>query len=572
MYHAPSAIIAGLLITAHGDSSIVYVDAGAPAGGNGTTWATAYRFLQDAIDEAATPGSGIGEIRVSHGTYYPDQSESSPGGTGDRNAVFQLLPGVAIRGGFAGAASATPDARDVDAHPTILSGDLAGDDEPNWVHHDNNSFHLLRAVGVDDSAVADGLIIRGGYASWQSSGVGAGIEILSASPTLKSCTFDQCLSSMGGALFCSNGSPVITGCTFTGNYAWGGRGGAMYLATPSTVVVSEGLYSGNKAFGAGGPGDGGAVFIENACPTTFDHCTFAYNQSSTSGSTYPTGGAITALSDNLILNGCRFLKNSATLGAGGGIWSASDHAIFSSCEFSGNAATVGAAAAIFLSLEVSFSNCTIVGNAAGDGGGLSITYSSTATIRNCIFWSNTANAASPYKAAIHKDETSSATVSWTCIQQMWVPEPGEDPLDPENFPGCTDANPTFVDGNGADDQYGTIDDDFRLAAGSPLIDAADNAAVPAITTTDVAGLPRRQDDPATPDTGSGAAPIVDMGAHEFGEPPLLGDLNHDGFVNGADITALLGSWGPCASCPADLNDDGMVEGGDITVLLGAWTG
>lgn len=50
------------------------------------------------------------------------------------------------------------------------------------------------------------------------------------------------------------------------------------------------------------------------------------------------------------------------------------------------------------------------------------------------------------------------------------------------------------------------------------------------------------------------------------------DLDGDGAVGGADIAIVLGSWGPCAACPADLNDDGVVDGGDITILLGRWTG
>jgi len=48
----------------------------------------------------------------------------------------------------------------------------------------------------------------------------------------------------------------------------------------------------------------------------------------------------------------------------------------------------------------------------------------------------------------------------------------------------------------------------------------------------------------------------------------LGDLNHDGFVNGADLGIVLGEWG--VSTIADLNNDGLVTGADIGRLLGAW--
>jgi hypothetical protein len=57
--------------------------------------------------------------------------------------------------------------------------------------------------------------------------------------------------------------------------------------------------------------------------------------------------------------------------------------------------------------------------------------------------------------------------------------------------------------------------------------------------------------------------------------PILGDLNSDGEVGGADLAILLGAWGPCSGikkggCSADLNGDGNVDGADLAILLGAW--
>lgn len=59
----------------------------------------------------------------------------------------------------------------------------------------------------------------------------------------------------------------------------------------------------------------------------------------------------------------------------------------------------------------------------------------------------------------------------------------------------------------------------------------------------------------------------------LGVESIVGDLNNDGVVNGADLTILLGSWGPCppkGDCVADLNDDGVVNGADLTIQLGNW--
>lgn len=51
----------------------------------------------------------------------------------------------------------------------------------------------------------------------------------------------------------------------------------------------------------------------------------------------------------------------------------------------------------------------------------------------------------------------------------------------------------------------------------------------------------------------------------------IGDLNHDGVANGADLGVLLGAWGTSGyDCRADLDDDGTVGGGDLGILLGHW--
>lgn len=59
----------------------------------------------------------------------------------------------------------------------------------------------------------------------------------------------------------------------------------------------------------------------------------------------------------------------------------------------------------------------------------------------------------------------------------------------------------------------------------------------------------------------------------LGVQSIVGDLNDDGVVNGADLAILLGAWGPCppkGDCIADLNDDGVVNGADLAIQLGNW--
>jgi formylglycine-generating enzyme required for sulfatase activity len=71
-----------------------------------------------------------------------------------------------------------------------------------------------------------------------------------------------------------------------------------------------------------------------------------------------------------------------------------------------------------------------------------------------------------------------------------------------------------------------------------------------------------------------SAPSLLLGAIAsavWAQGPCIGNLNNDGAIDGIDLGALLGSWGPCVSaCPADLNADGNVDGVDLGVLLSGW--
>ncbi|MEM6571098.1 MAG: hypothetical protein AAF957_21990 [Planctomycetota bacterium] len=76
------------------------------------------------------------------------------------------------------------------------------------------------------------------------------------------------------------------------------------------------------------------------------------------------------------------------------------------------------------------------------------------------------------------------------------------------------ADPLFLDPLGVDGVPGTVDDDYRLSAGSPGVDSGDNVLVGAGMDFDLDGAPRIADDPMTPDTGAGSGAIVDRGAYE----------------------------------------------------------
>jgi hypothetical protein len=54
-------------------------------------------------------------------------------------------------------------------------------------------------------------------------------------------------------------------------------------------------------------------------------------------------------------------------------------------------------------------------------------------------------------------------------------------------------------------------------------------------------------------------------------PPIAGDLDGNGLIDGGDLAMLLGAWGPCGGCEADLDGNGVVNGADLAELLALWT-
>ena len=246
---------------------IIYVDADANGLNDGSSWADAYNYLQDALAAAASGD----EIWVAQGIYKPDQG----GGItpGDRGATFQLKNGVAIRGGYAGFGESDPNARDIELYETILSGDLNGNDidvnnptdlldEPTRAE---NSFHVLSGRGTSARAVLKGFIIKGGNANSSSDWLdrcGGGIinfglyvgmtpSYALASPTLFNCTFSKNSAKNGGGMYNYYGDPVLLNCKFNGNLA-GRDGGGILNYVGSSPMLASCTFSGNFAGGMGG--------------------------------------------------------------------------------------------------------------------------------------------------------------------------------------------------------------------------------------------------------------------------------------------------------------------------------
>jgi hypothetical protein len=367
-----------------------YVDDDGAPGGDGLTWDTAYAFLQDALAEAGLPGSDILEIRVAQGTYAPDRNAAEPDGSGDRLATFQLLSGVSMLGGYAGLGAADPDRREVRLFESILSGDLLGDDQPDFINVGDNSYSVVTGSGTDATARLDGFVIAGGNADGTeddalSLGRGGGLWSFMGSPTIANTTFRHNRARLnGGAMYNhTQSSPAVTGCTFHDNVTVQWSGGAVfnYLSGPA---VTDCRFEANRA-----QNQGGAVFNHTSTGPTILHCALIGNTAVTQ-----EGGAISSYLSTWTVSDCRFEGNIAMAGDGGAISGYRSNATIEGCWFEGNSASVGAAVNGSRPGESTVRDCVFENNHANFfGGAVRFGNDADVDLRNCIFRDNTADLA-----------------------------------------------------------------------------------------------------------------------------------------------------------------------------------
>ncbi|MHC5113620.1 MAG: hypothetical protein ACYTGP_04235 [Planctomycetota bacterium] len=295
--------VAAVLLAAGNASAqvIIYVDDNAALAGDGTTWPTAYRFLQDALADAASQDNVV-RVRIAGGVHRPDESEANPAGTGDRAATFELTSQVWVRGGYLGLSAGIgedPDDRDIVANETILSGDLLGDDTPPFFMEEN-SLHVLDGSNTNDTARLEGVTVLGGNADgFAASASGGGLYLELATLEVFDVRFESCFADdFGGAIQCTLGaSPDIAGCTFVGNSA--NFGGAVSSFSGSTTTIDTSTFTDNEAGTFGG-----AVYNGSGADVTISASSITENTAGSDG-----GGIYSAASATLALSGTTVCDN-----------------------------------------------------------------------------------------------------------------------------------------------------------------------------------------------------------------------------------------------------------------------
>jgi hypothetical protein len=180
----------------------IYVDSSAAPGGDGSSWSTAYRHLQDAL-----PTSSNGdEIWVAQGTYRPDQGTGIP--DGKRDTSFHLKPGVALYGGFDGTETERSERNpDPATNGTVLSADLSRDDSSRYTNRSDNALHVIIADSTTDSTtVLDGFALSGADGGGFYLGASLSSGKRAAPPPDAPC---DSLARWGGGI-CNRGHPTFS--------------------------------------------------------------------------------------------------------------------------------------------------------------------------------------------------------------------------------------------------------------------------------------------------------------------------------------------------------------------------
>lgn len=487
---------------------VIYVDTDAVGANDGSSWTNAFVFLQDAL--AVTQDGD--EVWVAEGVYRPDQGAGLV--PGDREASFEIRKGISLFGGFAGSET-SPDDRDWGDRWTVLSGDLLGNDdnviEPGNPLRADNSSRMIEITDVTWPVVIDGLSIEDGTAEGALGDRSGGAIIISVNPP----------ASHEIALV------VISRCRFAHNVFGGGWTIRSDIASVSghpalTVRVSE-L---RDNFGTGiVVGSGGAVLQGLTISGYRNRSTVISGGSSDLylfGSTIAFNEAITPISftpdeqrpRTLYIWNSRFIGNTTRWGT----VKMTDANLFSVNNlFIGNTSEVFGSAIYAYRGTYTVINSVFAYNRSLKDGTVFVSEGTNTRISNSIFWANDIREDSEFFSwGIREDHVG---IDHSIIQYPL-------PSHARDGSGLMGGDPLFADPLGPDGVPGTLDDDYRLSAISPAIDAGQNGSllfdsfdldedgrVYEHWPTDLVGNTRVVD-------GGTRWVSVDMGAYEFGAPPV----------------------------------------------------
>ncbi len=426
------------------------------AAASGTGDGTSWSNAYSSLNSALTSSAVTNKIVVAKGVYKPTST------TSDRSATFQLKSNVKVYGGF-DVADASLSERNWLVNKTILSGDI-----------DNND--IVNADGVTETTN----------------------RVMTGSTTVT--------SDIKG----NNVYTVVTGAAGT---------------TLEGFTITAGLSNGSS----GGRSSGGGIYNNSSGDNlTLSNIIFSGNSADSGGGMYTAAGDLTL--SNVIFSGNTASNHSSGGFGGGGLFNGGTGLKLSNVIFSGNWAVTVGGGFFNSSTNATLSNVIFSGNKSDSVGGGLFNSGTGLKLSNVIFSDNMSLACpvGTAKGNINFCNGSSSgivTISHSLIQGCstdtnWWASGHANSCASGNTGNNIDADPLFADADGVDNVAGTLDDDLRLTATSPAIDAGSNGSsgtplFPA-GALDLAGKAR-----IVKGKSASSGPLIDMGAYEFQPMPPL---------------------------------------------------
>lgn len=428
-----------------------YVKQDASGANDGSSWENAFTDLNDALS------SSPDEVWVAAGTYLPSDTP------GDTSATFAITNSLSLYGGFNGTETSFSERNPV-ANPTILSGDLAGDDQPGdfFANREDNVRHVVYVDSLLSGVTIDGFTISNGQTNDFADSeyfTRAGGGLYGVSPVnLMSCTFRANFGRSGGAVLLRDGahSSIVENCTFIDNMT-SSQGAGIHTVSLDGVTIKDCDFTENftnrgayypirctnllvegceftSNFNDGG--FGGAMFCWNNENFTIRDCNFESNEAANAAGIHIDGRELTDNNvENVVIENCEFYENVAGGFGGGGIRTFAASYTVDNCFFDGNISgsgghifnfgdgenvTIknsefynaqgsgwgGAATAYGVDANFLFESCIFEGNTTAElGGAANVGFAAIATFDNCEFEDNTSVGSAGGALALQNDSS-----------------------------------------------------------------------------------------------------------------------------------------------------------------------
>ncbi|MDR2087069.1 MAG: T9SS type A sorting domain-containing protein [Dysgonamonadaceae bacterium] len=257
-------------------------------------------------------------IHMAEGKYLPQTDAVN----GERYSTFVINKNMQIKGGY----SADFETDEPENYPTILSGDLDGNDFYDPVlgiasSNENNSYHVI-TVNEGATLSLEGLTIQGGNANLNDvagkpkSQNGGGIFSLGALKLENVIVTGNSNAGKPGAGIYSNANIEANKVSFLGNKS-GNDGGGLYVKN-GIATVTNCMFVGNEA-----DSGGGAMMIGGTTGTYIANNTFYWNTTSRYGtcSLYGAGNETTVvLVNNTFVNNDISSATNKNNGGGGAVY------------------------------------------------------------------------------------------------------------------------------------------------------------------------------------------------------------------------------------------------------------